>query len=484
MPFLKRFFLLLFCLLSFKSAYSQNTKENVLTRKYAPSALKEDAVILKNVILKMHPVIGIYRPRDYYVDLFDSFINSLNDSLTEKEFRIKTKILLDELHCGHTEALSSREYLKASNREKPGFSPYVFMPLNNKLYVLASVNRKKDTLLKRGTEITRLNGIPTDSMLRVCGKLITTDGFNATGKEHYLKIGFNSYYPSLFGRADTFEVEYKKGDSVKLLRYPPVKIQNIPSIPLGPKDDSLFIVYKRARIKHRFLDSANKTMLVRVHSFSRRKFKKAYRRIFRKLDKNNSENLIIDLRYNGGGSLENSYRLLSYMLDKPQEQTLWTGIKKYPFKNYTRGNIWFRSMRLGFRLIAKKRTVNDTDHFTYTIRPRKKHHYNNKVYVLINGGSFSASCLVAAYLKNNGKATFVGDETSGAAEGCNAGITPYYKLPNTNVRIRVPAFRIVHDVTPAITGRGIIPDYKVEYGIMDILYRRDLELEKVKALIR
>jgi hypothetical protein len=484
MPFFKRFFVLFLGLLVWGKAFPQKRHNDAVTRMYSPAELKADALVLKNVIMKMHPVVGIYMPRAFYNSLFDEYIKSLNDSLTEKQFRIRTKMVLDELHCGHTEVISSRAYVRIMGKQYSGFSPYLFLPIQDKVYVLAVADRKKDTLMKRGTEITRINGIPADSMLMFCRKMITTDGYNSTGKTHYLKLGFNSYYPAIFGRPDTFEVEYKTGGVTKTAKYSTIRIRNLPSIPLMPKDDSLFTVYKKSRMKYRFLDTSNKTMLLRVQSFSRKKFKRSYRKIFRKLEKNKTENLVIDLRFNGGGSLENSYRLLSYVLDTTATQTLKTGIKKYPYKQYTNGNIWFKLMRFGFGFIAKKKTVNDTDYYVYKINPRKKYHYNNKIYVLINGGSFSAACLVAAYLKHDGRATFIGEETSGAMEGCNAGITPYYRLPNTHVRIRVPAFRIVHDVSPQITGHGIIPDYKVDYSINDILMRKDLELQKVKELIK
>jgi len=475
------FFVFIFCFTA--STFAQKNNESPLTKKYPASALQQDADVLMNVILKMHPAVGIYQPRDYYVKLFKDFKNSLRDSLTEKQFRYKIKIILDELHCGHTETLYSTKYVRAHNKTKPGFSPYAFIPVDDKLFVLDMINRRRDTLLKRGAEITKINGLAIDSILRTCRKLITTDGFNTSGKNHYVKMGFNSYYPAVFGRPDTFKIEYKNGKEIKTIKYPTIKAKNAPSISLAAKDDSLFTVCKKAKIKYKFLDKEKKSMYVKIYSFSRKKYQKAYRRIFRQLNKNNSENLVIDLRYNGGGSLENSYRLLSYLLDSAQTQTLKTGIKKYPYQKYTNGNIWFKLMRFGFSVISEKKTIHDTDNYVYTIKPLKKNHYNKKIYVMINGGSFSASCLVGAYLKHNNRATFVGEETSGTIEGCNAGITPYYKLPNTKIKVRVPAFRIVHDVSPGISGHGIIPDYKIDYTIKDILMRKDLELEKVKVLV-
>lgn len=459
-------------------------KPSLLTHKYSPVELREDAEVLQKVLLRMHPAIGVYKPRAFYEKLFADFVQSLNDSLTEKQFRIRIKLVLDQLHCGHTEVLYSQAFYKEMNKKKLNYSPYIFVPLENKLYLLASLNnRKQDTLLKKGVEITKINKIPVDSMINYTRRFVSTDGFNETARNHYIQLGFNSYYPALFGRPDTFEIEYLENAVSKRMRYKAIQPKSLPPLPLGPKDDSLYKRYRAAKINYRYLDDSHKTLVMKVERFSHRGDARAYRQLFRKMKRHQTENLILDLRNNGGGSLANSYRLLSYLMDTAANQSLSTTIRNYPYKQYTRGNIGFRFTRLAYAIIGKKRSVQDTDYFVYRIQPRKKNQFKGKVYVLINGGSFSASCLVSAYLKYRNRATFIGEETGGAMEGCNAGITPYYKLPHTGIRVRVPAFRIVHDVAPEITGHGVPPDYKTSYSLKDIFSKKDLELERAKELI-
>lgn len=484
MQFTRSFLLVLIFTGLGMQSYSQKKKQSLLTKKYAAELLIQDAVIFKDVILAMHPSVGIYNTKEYYVKLLDDLVFSIRDSMTQKEFRLKLKLAADELHCGHTEVLYSLPFYKEVNKMKMNFSPFIFIPVQDKVYMLANLNKKQDSLIKKGSEITKINGITVDSMLRYSRRFISSDGFNQSGKNHYLQLGFNSYYVGLFGRPDTFNVEYTDGKSIKNIKYAAIKPKNMPSLPLGPRDDSLFTKFKRAGIKYRYLDDNKTTMLVKIERFSHRFDIRAYRKIFRKLRKNKSENLVLDLRNNGGGSLANSYRLLSYLIDSTNTQTLRTTIKNYPYREYTRGNIWFRFTRVAYKVIGKKKTVNDTDNFIYTIKPRKKNHFNGKVFVFINGGSFSASSLVAAYLKYKNRAVFIGEETGGTIEGCNAGITPYYKLPNTGIRVRMPAFRIIHDVSPAITGGGVMPDYRTEYTFRDIITRKDLELLKVKELLK
>jgi len=463
--------------------YSQ--KEAILTKKFSSTQLKQDAKVLKDALLKVHPVIGIYQTRPYCETLLNDFINSLTDSLTEKQFRIKTKVMLGNLHCAHTEVSFSKEYSKALKKAKLHFSRYHLMPFDNKVYVMSGINRKKDTLLKQGTIITKINGVPADSFQKFAQKLIPSDGYIEESKKFLSQIYYGSYYTTLLNYPDTLTYEYIKDNKTKTIKTPTLYTDKVPEYVFRKKDDSLFTKYKRAKMRYRYLDNNKKTMHLNIQSFSHRKYGKAYKKIFKQLKRNNTENLIIDLRYNTGGSLANCTYVLRYLLNEQQTLTSYTTIKKYPYKKYTRGNIFFKITKLYFSSYGKKSRRNDTTYFTFKIKPLKKWHYNTKIIVLTNGVSYSASCLLSAYLKETKRAVFIGRETGGTIEGCNAVITPHYKLPNTKIKVRIPAFRLLHDVyKKGNTGTGILPDYETNYTIMDIIQKRDLEMEKVMELIK
>lgn len=482
LSFLALLFLANPCILSAQKKFDIN-------KKYAPAALKEDTKILKEVVLGMHPVIGIYKPKSYYDALFDNLINSLNDSLTEKQYRIRLKLLFNELHCGHSEIMASKAYTKAVKPMQMNFLPYYVITVNNKLFVGMAVKDKKDkkeskdSLLKSGAEVLKINNIAIDSILNYTSKFVTSDGYISTGKNIYMRSGFNYYYPSLFGRPDSFFVQYRQNNEVKEAWLKASKLKELPAPSLRLKEDSTWTHYRKANMDAGYLDNNKSTYVLKIKSFKSAHYKRAYSRTFKKLEKEHIQNFVLDLRNNGGGNLMNSYKLLSYLLDSTETITLKTHVKNYPLKKYTKGNVAYKLTCFVMGLAGKKTINGDTVYYTQKLKPAKHHRYSGNMYVLINGGTFSASCIVSAYLKESGKAKFIGSETSGAKEGCNAGVTPYYTLPNTRMLVRVPAFRIIHDINPAITAHGILPDIEVNYDIQDILKRKDLELEKIKELL-
>jgi C-terminal processing protease CtpA/Prc len=118
-------------------------------------------------------------------------------------------------------------------------------------------------------------------------------------------------------------------------------------------------------------------------------------------------------------------------------------------------------------------------------KPNKQYHFDGTTYILTNGGSFSASAIFASMAQLNSKKVFVvGRETGGGQYGCNAFISPYLTLPNTQARVRIPMFKILLHRPGQDTGRGVMPDYPVVYTFKDAQKSIDLDMEKVLELVK
>jgi C-terminal processing protease CtpA/Prc len=181
--------------------------------------------------------------------------------------------------------------------------------------------------------------------------------------------------------------------------------------------------------------------------------------------------------------------LLSYLIKEREEVRIYRQNKKPSFAAKT--NDKGKSLRITSRLfpLFPKKTgvtsIKNDSVFDISLKTkvRKKYHYDGKLYVLIDGGCFSATAMTAAFLKKNKRATFIGEETGGGEKGCNAMIMSDLELPNTKLRYRFPFFRVEHQLTPEKVGRGIFPDIYIQYDVKSILENKDLEMEKVRSLV-
>src|SRR5215813_10892106 len=70
--------------------------------KLAPDKLKADLVLLKKIIEANHPSLYWYTPKDSVDLYFNETLQSINDSLTEFQFRKKVSWFIAKLRCGHT----------------------------------------------------------------------------------------------------------------------------------------------------------------------------------------------------------------------------------------------------------------------------------------------------------------------------------------------------------------------------------------------
>jgi hypothetical protein len=96
----------------------------------------------------------------------------------------------------------------------------------------------------------------------------------------------------------------------------------------------------------------------------------------------------------------------------------------------------------------------------FRFKPQKRNGFKGKLIVLMDGGTFSSASYVASKLRKAGRAELAGEESGGAAKGCNALITPTITLPETKLRVSIPLYFLDHEMGN-IPFRGLQPDYKL-----------------------
>ncbi len=214
-------------------------------------------------------------------------------------------------------------------------------------------------------------------------------------------------------------------------------------------------------------------------------YEKFLQNSFTALQKNNIENLVLDLRGNGGGTDEYGKILFSYFTEKPFEyySSITMNKESFDFFKFTSNpNIKAPNGML------KPNTQGTFDNVKHPNIGRQKPGapiFKGKIYVLIDGGCFSTTSEFLSVLHYNTQAIFVGEESGGGYYGNCSGPTPEFVLPNTKVSVAIPLMRYNMAVGGYLPhDRGIIPNYIKESTILDIIENNDVEFNFTKSLIK
>jgi C-terminal processing protease CtpA/Prc len=226
--------------------------------------------------------------------------------------------------------------------------------------------------------------------------------------------------------------------------------------------------------------------LMTVNSFSKGHLSSFFRRSFRELRKNKTRNLVVDLRTNGGGDINKSVLLTKFLRNTSFKVADTAFSKSKNLKPFTKhiSTGFFNNLGLIFVTHKKK---DGNYHFGYwerhTFMPKRKNHFNGKVYVLTNGLTFSAASLFCNAVKGQPNIKLAGEETGGGWYGNSGIMIPDITLPNTKLKVRLPFFRLVQYQHIATKGTGVIPDIFIGPNPKDLLDRVDTKLKVVKEII-
>jgi C-terminal processing protease CtpA/Prc len=467
-------------------------------KKYSRQQLERDYQLYQKILEEHHPGLYWYTSKDSMDNYFNWGKEHLKDSMIEPEFRRVLSFVTAKINCGHTTVRSSKKWNKYIDTARLG----KMFPLSMKLWedtmVVTQNLTRKDSILRRGVVITKINGKPTKEITDTLFDFISTDGYNRTHKYQFLSNRgfFGSLYTSLFGLSENYSIEYL--DAVRNIKTIIVPVYNpatdtinrntirpISSIPKPSKKERKRQQLNSVRLLK--IDTANLTAMMDLASFGRdyglRQF---FKNSFHELKRNHIGHLIIDVRSNGGGSITNSTNISKYIASKPFKicDSLYSIRKKSPYQHFIKNNFWNKL----FMTLFTRRRKDGNYHFGYFekhfFNPKKNNHFNGKVYILIGGNTYSATTLFVSSVINQDNVTVIGEETGGGAYGNCAWLLPDVTLPETGVRFRLPLFRLVIDKNMLKNGRGVQPEVEAKPTVEAIRRNTDFKLDKALELIK
>lgn len=472
------------------------TKSYNPQKKFPAKELQSDYTLLRNILETKHPSLYWYTPKDSMNLYFDVYYNQIADSMTEQEFGWKVIApLTEKIRCGHTSFSMSKGYNNwVADKKLPSF-PLFLKCWNDTLVVAANLNRK-DSVLKRGTLITSINGIRNETLIRHMFGYMTGDGYANNVNQVRLSGNFPYYHRNIFGISPTYRITYldPEGDEQRIT-IPVFRAAKDSSRKRKTETERKKQKRKPKEIRQRKLldlrslavDTASNTAIITLNTFSGGRLRTFYRQTFRYIKKTGIRHVVLDIRSNGGGRIRLSTLLTRYVSRgkfKVADTTFAMARSLHPYSRYIRSSL---INNLGLFFLTRKKE-DGRFHFGHWERnlykPKRSGHYDGDLYVLINGRTFSAATLFSNVVKGQPGVTLLGEETGGGWHGNNGILIPDIILPHTKLKIRLPLFRLVQYHHEPKDGRGIRPDIYIGTNYDAFLKNVDYKMNVVMEMIR
>lgn len=513
---MKNHFFAFLILMLITSCTSIKHKNSLVDKPVAIDKLKKDVDFAYLKLQKLQPALYWYISKEQLDRKFDSLKTTITKPLTSFEFYEKITPVINEVRQGHLATFPlSKIYSKKETKEmtKKGmgpFSQFEFMLFDHKMYV--AKNKSADSSIAVGSEIISIDNVSTNELLKKYRKLITSDGYNTTFYKHQLSKKFSTFYVYENGIKDSLLYQFKFNDSLKSVWIKRKKIDDLaakskdslskkPSKTEHKKNLAALKSKRRHNSIHgfdeatktyqrslKFIENDSSVAILKIKSFSIGNYEPFYKEAFNKIKENKSKILILDLRSNPGGRLAEINHLYSFLADSAiafADKSEVTSKTSYLKRKYYGGSFVQNAVKTivypfyASYVFFKVKKENDKYYFRTSeskIQALPENRFKGKMYVLIDGGSFSASSIISSNLKGSKRAVFVGEETGGAFNGTVAGQMPIIELPNSHVKIRIGLMKIAAHYKTDEEGHGIRPDIEIIPTLEDKINGNDPEM--------
>ncbi|NME72784.1 S41 family peptidase [Flammeovirga aprica] len=463
----------------------------------------EDLELLKKGLEKIHPSLYQYISKEEFDNLFEKEYQQ--DGLTVQDLYKKISKIVASVQCQHTIATPPDHLLYKMQKKGKFFPLRVFWEFDPvRAYMIFDFS--KEANLPPGLEILSINGKSMQSIHDELLPYFPSDGGILSNKQSRLQVGvdFQIWYYLLTERPDEFSVEFSDKKGLKYTkRFEAVTFKQ------WTRNYKKYISQKEPKVRKytdfysgreklnrkepiRYEYISDSIGLLTVTNFDdSEKFNAVIPEAFSDFKKKGIQNLIIDVRYNGGGNDILGRTLFTYLIDQPTAyfDSLYssTGISDttFLFENTDKNSAWFQyTLPLVDRLPDGRFVTKPSVNKGLMIQQPNKDHFVGNVYILMNGRSASTTAEFLSATHFNQRATFIGEESGGDYHGGNGGDFAKLKLPNSNIYVQIPLSNyVMNSQEQRFFGRGTLPDHQILLSIDEFLIMKDQELEKALMLI-
>jgi hypothetical protein len=467
--------------------------EKQLTKK---QMIRDMRLTLKK-LEKHHPNLYIYTDKTRFRNSFDSLLVSLPECMLSKDFYLIAAETFYSLRHGHMLLYPGKPQFDPL--KKNVLSQMQYEIFDGQVYIIRNDSSYGNIL--PGTRLDSINGISVTGLVARYLDAVPMEGYAETLRPRLFCQLLPTFVMYEAEKTDSLSLSLGYSDEVFSCRLKTNSdgqdhdfrstVQTYLDL-FNPEvtSDSSGVYSSFASMK--FLESSRETAMMSVNSFMQSS-EIFFEEAFRMLDTSGTQNLILDLRDNLGGMLMTSGSLYGYLTDTPYyfiQKPVVTSVRNL---FYPPGNVWFQNVMTTIVLpvlIGLYSPIHRAESGGYSFNAfesrkgvHKESRFTGSITLLVNGGTFSASSLLASNLKFINQALVVGEETGGAAEGTVAMRMASVKMPNSGFRLQYGIGYLQPMANGEEPGRGVIPDVWITPTLNDRIRGIDPELRYVLELL-
>lgn len=435
----------------------------------APAALQQDLTLLNKALQKYHPSLYAYCPKEEWDMAVRESLESIQDSMNDADFAYRiVGPLIARIRCGHTSASLSNRYKKYQQMNPPGGFPLLLKFFGDTMMVARNLHRA-DSQIRKGTIIHTINGLDSRNIRDRMFMRLPMDGYAESVNMARLNNNFPFYHRMVMGIDSVYYVQYQDGlqntRSAALRAYHPAQqskpVNGSTSTSSGGKKLTSVPVKRDLQIDTisnvAYMFLANFDRPLTSHQFIRKSFKT--------IKRHDIKHLIIDLRTNGGGVIDNEVYLARHLRKnkfRVADSAVAINRNFSGFRKYFR-NDWINSIIMHLFTREDEQGLFHMSRYweQREFKPVRRRFFNGQVYILTGGMTFSAASLFCKTMKGQDNVLLIGEETGGSGYASNGLLIPDFRLPNSGVKVRMPLFRLVPDSSASNNGRGVMPDIRI-----------------------
>lgn len=434
--------------------------------------LIEDLKYMMKTLEEVHPDLYGSCDREQAEKGIETIKGQITDGMSGIEFYRLIGPHIGALKDGHTGVFPGQdygEYLSAGGT----LLPIDFVFDGKQGFVVRSY---VESPIKPGAEVLSINGIPMETMI---DKMM---GYISGESEAYKLTLLRSYFRPLlwliFNLKDFYRIEYINLGGGEIHS---IDIKGIQSEEIASKSKA----YGKESYRYEILEDEN-IGLVEVNSFSNyEEFKEFIRTVFQELGEKHIDNLVIDLRNNGGGDSRIGDELLKYISPKPFRQFSTVKIKvSRQIKDYYRDNEFIRGYyeTIGTGIMKQVEGLKEGEKLTVDfgfIEPYPGQRFKGKVFVLTSAKTYSSAGSFVTAVRDFELGTIIGE--SPGAMASQYGDIYIFELPHSKLEAMVSHKEHIRP-SGCPQQSSVIPDVIIQQTAKEILFSTDRVMEYIKQI--